>query len=55
MRQDQNIALEERARLTDIQDLLLERVIERKEAIERGHDKRAKSLEDEIKELKREK
>jgi hypothetical protein len=55
MTQDRNLALEDRARLTEIQDLLLERIIERKEAIERGQVGRAKVLENEIKELKREK
>jgi hypothetical protein len=55
MTQDRNLALEDRARLSEIQDLLLERIIERKEAIERGQDGRAKVLENEIKELKREK
>ena len=42
MTQDRNLALDDRARLTEIQDLLLERIIERKEAIERGQDGRAK-------------
>jgi hypothetical protein len=55
MTQDRNLALEDRARLTEIQDLLLERIIKRKEAIGRGQDGRAKILENEIKELKREK
>ena len=55
MTQDRNFALEDRARLTEIQDLLFERIIERKEAIERGQGGRAKVLETEIKELKREK
>ena len=55
MRYYNSIVLEDRARLTEIQDLLLERIIERKEAIERGQDGRAKVLENEIKELKREK
>jgi DNA-directed RNA polymerase subunit E'/Rpb7 len=55
MTKDRNLALEDRARLTEIQDLLLERIIERKEAIERGQDVRAKVLENEIKDLKREK
>ena len=55
MTQDRNLALDDRARLTEIQDLLLERIIERKEAIERGQDARAKVLKNEIKELKREK
>ena len=53
MTQDRNLALEDRARITEIQDLLLERIMERKEAIERGRDGRAKVLENEIKELKR--
>jgi hypothetical protein len=52
MTQDRNLALNDRARLTEIQDLLLERIIERKEAIERGQDGRAKVLKNEIKELK---
>jgi hypothetical protein len=55
MTQDRNLALEDRTRLTEIQDLLFERIIERKEAIERSQDGRAKVLENEIKELKREK
>ena len=55
MRQHQDIAQEERERLTEIRDLLLERVIERKEAIARGHNEYAEALDDEIKELKREK
>jgi hypothetical protein len=55
MRQHQDITQEERGRLTEIRHLLLERVIERKEAIARGHNERAEALDDEIKELKREK
>ena len=55
MTQDRNLALEDRTRLTEIQDLLFERIIERKEAIERSQDGRAKVLENEITELKREK
>ena len=47
MTQDRNLALDDRARLTEIQDLLLERIIERKEAIERGQDGRAKVLKNE--------
>jgi hypothetical protein len=46
---------EERARITDIQDLLIERFVERKEAIEEGREGRAKELEDEISKLQREK
>jgi hypothetical protein len=52
---DRNLALEDRARLTEIQDLLLERIIERKEAIEQSQYGREKVLENEIKELKRQK
>jgi molybdenum-dependent DNA-binding transcriptional regulator ModE len=46
---------EERARVTEIQDLLIERFVERKEAIEEGHEVRAKELEAEINELQHEK
>ena len=45
---------EERARITDIQDVLIERFVERKEAIEEAQEIRAKELEAEIKELQRE-
>ncbi len=46
---------EERARITDIQDLLIERFVEHKEAIEEGQQVRAKELEAEINELQSEK
>ena len=46
---------EERARITEIQDLLIERFVEHKEAIEEGQEVRAKELEAEIEELQREK
>jgi hypothetical protein len=46
---------EERARITEIQDFLIERYVEQKEAFERGDDGRAKEIEFEIKELQREK
>jgi molybdenum-dependent DNA-binding transcriptional regulator ModE len=46
---------EERARITEIQDLLIERYVEHKEAIEEGQKVRAKELEAEIDELQREK
>ena len=46
---------EERARVTDIQDLLIERFVERKEAIEERQEVRAKELEAEINELQHEK
>ena len=45
---------EERARITEIQDLLIERYVEQKEALERNNTARAKEIEFEIKELKRE-
>ena len=45
----------ERARITDIQDMLIERFVERKEAVEEGQQGRAKELEAEISELQREK
>jgi hypothetical protein len=46
---------EERARITEIQDLLIDRYVERKEALERGKRIRAKEIETEIKELQQEK
>ena len=45
---------EERARITDIQDLLIERYVEHKEALEEGKQARAREIELEIKELKHE-
>jgi hypothetical protein len=46
---------EERARITEIQDLLIERFVEHREAIEAGQQVRAKELEADINELQREK
>ena len=46
---------EERARITEIQDFLIDRYVEQKEALERGDDTRAKEIALEIKELQREK
>jgi benzoyl-CoA reductase/2-hydroxyglutaryl-CoA dehydratase subunit BcrC/BadD/HgdB len=46
---------EERARITEIQDFLIDRYVEQKEASERGDDARAKEISLEIKELQREK
>jgi hypothetical protein len=51
----EGLAPEERARITEIQDLLIERFVEHKEAIEEGQEVRAKELEGEISELQREK
>lgn len=45
---------EERARITEIQDLLIDRYVEQKEALKKGKKARAMEIESEIKELKRE-
>jgi hypothetical protein len=45
---------EERARMTEIQDVLIERYVEQNEALKRGDQALAITLEFEIKELKRE-
>ena len=45
---------EERARITEIQDLLIEQYVEQKEAFAKGNKARARDIEFEIKELKRE-
>jgi len=45
---------EEQARITDIQDLLIERYVEQKEALEEGEQAREREIEFEIKDLKRE-
>ena len=45
---------EEQARITDIQDLLIERYVEQKEALEEGEQARESEIEFEIKDLKRE-
>ena len=46
---------EERARITEIQDLLIERFVEQKTALEEGDNVRAKAIGQEIKALQREK
>jgi benzoyl-CoA reductase/2-hydroxyglutaryl-CoA dehydratase subunit BcrC/BadD/HgdB len=46
---------EERARITEIQDFLIDRYVEQKEALDKGDDTRAKEIGREIKELQREK
>ena len=45
---------EEQARITDIQDLLIELYVEQKEELEEGEQAREREIEFEIKELKRE-
>lgn len=46
--------MEERARITEIQDWLIERYVEQKAVIKEGNRRRAMELELEIKELLRE-
>jgi hypothetical protein len=55
MKQDGCLTVEERARITEIQDSLIERYVEQKEAIREENRFRAIGLEFEIKELLREK
>ena len=55
MERNQHRMPEERARITEIQDLLIERYVEQKEALEDGKRCRAIELEFEIKELLHEK
>ena len=55
MEQYDGLTPEERARITEIQDVLIERYVEQKEALERGDDARVKEIALEIKELQREK
>jgi hypothetical protein len=45
---------EERLRITELQDLLIDRYVEQKEALEKGEKARAIEIGFEIKELKRE-
>jgi len=51
MKPDPYLTVEERARITEIQDSLIERYVEQKEAIDEGNRRRAIALEFEIKEL----
>jgi DNA-directed RNA polymerase subunit E'/Rpb7 len=53
MTQYDGLMPEERARITKIQDLLIDRYVEQKEALEKGDHVRAKEIESEIKELRR--
>lgn len=55
MGQYDGLTPEERARITEIQDFLIDRYVEQKEALEQGDDARAKEIAVEIKELQREK
>jgi hypothetical protein len=55
MEQNGHLTTENRARIIDIQDLLIERYVEQKEALVEGNRCRAIELEFEIKELLHEK
>jgi hypothetical protein len=50
-----NAAAEERARITEIRDLLIGLFLERTEAIENGDNRRVRTLQSEIDDLLREK
>jgi hypothetical protein len=55
MKQNTHLMPEERARITEIQDLLIDRYVEQKAALEKGKRSRAMELEFEIKELQHKK
>jgi hypothetical protein len=55
MKQNRHLMPEERTRIAEIQDLLIYRYVEQKEALEEGKRCRAIELEFEIKELQHEK
>jgi hypothetical protein len=55
MGQYDRLTPEERARITEIQDFLIDRYVEQREAVEKGDDARANEIALEIKELQREK
>jgi hypothetical protein len=55
VKQRQDLTLEERERITEIQDLLIDRCVQHKEVTEKGRLERSKELEAEIEELQREK
>ena len=55
MEQYNGLTPEERASITEIQDFLIERYVEQKEALDRGDDSRAKKIALEIIGLQREK
>jgi len=52
MEQNTDLIQKERARITEIEDLLIERCIEQNEALQEGNRRRAIELEFEIKELR---
>jgi hypothetical protein len=54
MRKSNLLSSEERARITEIQDLLIDRYVEQKEALDRDQKSRAITIQFEIRELQRE-
>jgi hypothetical protein len=55
MGQHDRLTREERARITEIQDFLIDRYVEQKEALQKGDGARVTEIGLEIKELQREK
>jgi hypothetical protein len=55
MRQYSGLTPEERAQITEIQDLLIDRYVALKEALQQGNKIRVNAIEAEIKELQHEK
>jgi hypothetical protein len=53
LRWNDRLTTDERARITEIQDLLIERYVEQREALEEGKKARAIEIGFEIKELRR--
>jgi hypothetical protein len=54
MGQNDRLTPEERARITEIQDFLIDRYVEQREALEHGQKARAIEIQFEIKEFHRE-
>jgi hypothetical protein len=54
MEKSSRLTPEERAKITEIQDLLIDRYVAQKSAIEKGERTRSRQIEFEIEELKRE-
>jgi hypothetical protein len=54
MEKSNRLTPEERAKITEIQDLLIDRYVAQKSAIEKGERTRSRQIEFEIEELKRE-
>jgi hypothetical protein len=54
MGQNDRLTTEERARITEIQDFLIDRYVEQREALEHGQKAGAIEIQFEIKELRRE-